>query len=93
MLEIANLSRQFNGRRVLSDISLRLQPGEYVAIAGESGVGKSTLLNLIAGLDRPDSGRLALDGADYADLDEERSRGCAGTSWASSSRPSTCCPI
>jgi putative ABC transport system ATP-binding protein len=71
MLDIASLSRQFNGRVVLRDISLRLEPGEYVAIVGESGVGKSTLLNLIAGLDRPDSGRLALDGTDYADLDED----------------------
>ena len=71
MLEIENLSRQFNTRIVLRDISLRLQPGEYVAIVGESGVGKSTLLNLIAGLDRPDSGRLALDGADYARLDDD----------------------
>jgi putative ABC transport system ATP-binding protein len=71
MLDIANLSRQFNGRPVLRDISLRLKPGEYVAIVGESGVGKSTLLNLIAGLDRPDAGRLALDGSDYAALDED----------------------
>ena len=71
MLEIANLSRQFNGRIVLRDVSLRLQAEEYVAIVGESGVGKSTLLNLIAGLDRPDGGRLALDGSDYARLDED----------------------
>ena len=71
MLEIENLSRQFNSRIVLRDVSLTLQPGEYVAIVGESGVGKSTLLNLIAGLDRPDGGRLALDGADYAGLGDD----------------------
>ena len=71
MLEIEGLSRRFNGRAVLQDVSLRLQAGEYVAIVGESGVGKSTLLNLVAGLDRPDGGRLALDGVDYATLDED----------------------
>ena len=71
MLEIAGLSRQFNGREVLREVSLKLNAGEYVAIVGESGVGKSTLLNLIAGLDRPDSGRLILDGVDYGDLDED----------------------
>ncbi|MBS0348990.1 MAG: ABC transporter ATP-binding protein [Proteobacteria bacterium] len=71
MLEIENLSRSFNGRTVLQNISLRLVPGEYVAIVGESGVGKSTLLNLIAGLDRPDGGCLRLDGEDYAQHDED----------------------
>ena len=71
MLEIDGLSRSFNGRSVLRDVSLRLQSGEYVAIVGQSGVGKSTLLNLIAGLDRPDAGRLALDGVDYSQHDED----------------------
>ncbi len=71
MLEIHQLSRRFNGRTVLREVDLRLQPGEYVAIVGESGVGKSTLLNLIAGLDRPDGGRLMLDGSDYGRLDDD----------------------
>jgi putative ABC transport system ATP-binding protein len=71
MLDIAGLGRHFNGRRVLDQLSLHLEAGEYVAIVGESGVGKSTLLNLIAGLDRPDAGQLRLDGSDYTDLDDD----------------------
>ena len=71
MLEIENLSRQFGGRGVLRRVSLSLNPGEYVAIVGESGIGKSTLLNLIAGLDRADGGRLALDGTDYSAMDDD----------------------
>ena len=47
---------------MLSGIDLSLSRGEYIAVMGESGVGKSTLLNLIAGLDRPDSGRVLFDG-------------------------------
>ncbi len=71
MLEIEELSRSFNGRRVLRQVSLHLADGEYIAVVGESGVGKSTLLNLIAGLDHPDSGRLILDGENYANLDDD----------------------
>ena len=70
MLEITNLSRSFNGRPALHSTSLRLAEGEYVAIVGESGVGISTLLNLIAGLDRADQGNVVLDGEDLGRLDE-----------------------
>ncbi|UAK26662.1 ABC transporter ATP-binding protein [Sphingomonas nostoxanthinifaciens] len=50
---------------------MRLRAGELVAIMGESGVGKSTFLNLIAGLDTPDAGSVVLDGTDLATLDED----------------------
>ena len=74
MLDVRNLTKSFggpSGRRVLDGVQLRVQPGEYVAIVGESGVGKSTLLNLIAGLDVPDSGQILLEDRDLATLDED----------------------
>jgi putative ABC transport system ATP-binding protein len=57
--------------RVLDGVSLRLAPGEYVAIRGESGVGKSTLLNLLSGLDHPDSGQVRIDGIDLGSLSDD----------------------
>ncbi|HYT86963.1 MAG TPA: ATP-binding cassette domain-containing protein, partial [Burkholderiales bacterium] len=56
---------------ILQDISLKVMPGEAVAIVGASGSGKSTLLGLLAGLDTPSSGRVRLDGADLFGLDED----------------------
>ncbi len=70
MLELRQVSKSYGERRILHDVSVTLQPGEYVAIVGESGVGKSTLLNLIAGLDVPDAGGILLEGRDLARLDE-----------------------
>jgi putative ABC transport system ATP-binding protein len=73
MLVIRNLSKSFGGtrpRELLRRISLDVASGEYVAIVGESGVGKTTLLNLIAGLDQPDGGTIALDGKDMSALDD-----------------------
>ena len=74
MLDVRRLTKSYGGpagRRVLDGVDLRVQPGEYVAIVGESGVGKSTLLNLIAGLDVPDSGQVLLEERDLAQLDED----------------------
>jgi putative ABC transport system ATP-binding protein len=72
MLELHNLEKSYaNGRRVLAGLSWTLGSGEYIAVMGESGVGKSTLLNLIAGLDAADSGRIVIDGIDMASLDDD----------------------
>ena len=74
MLSLRSLSKSFAGPRnktVLSGISLDVGPGEYIAVMGESGIGKSTLLNLIAGLDRPDAGNVSLGGTDLTALDDD----------------------
>jgi putative ABC transport system ATP-binding protein len=78
VLTVRALSKTYEGprrRMVLQNVDLELQPGQYVAIMGESGVGKSTLLNLVAGLDQPESGSVLLEGQDLAQLsDEARTR-------------------
>ena len=53
----------FGTQPVLDDFQLEVQPGEFVAVMGPSGTGKTTLLNLIGGLDRPDDGRVTVAGA------------------------------
>ena len=61
-LEINNIGKSFDGRQVLSDVSLALHPGEIVSLLGVSGGGKSTLFNIVAGLLAPDEGDVLLDG-------------------------------
>ncbi len=70
---IEALTKRFRaeGPAVLEGLHLRLARGEYLAVMGESGVGKSTLLNLLAGLDRPDSGRVMLGGTDITRLSDD----------------------
>ena len=60
-----------NGRELFGAVDLSLAPGQFAAITGESGVGKSTLLNLIGGLDLAQEGRILIEGRDLAALDED----------------------
>jgi putative ABC transport system ATP-binding protein len=60
-----------NGRELFAGVDLSLSPGEFVAIIGESGVGKSTLLNVIGGLDIAQEGKVEIEGRDLAALDED----------------------
>src|SRR5476651_2451883 len=73
VVRLENLSKRFGGDRppIFEGLNLELLRGEYLAIMGESGVGKSTLLNLLAGLDQPDSGRVLLDGVDLSTLSDD----------------------
>ena len=74
MLSIRGLTKSFAGprpRAVFRDVDFDLAPGDFVAVMGESGVGKSTLLNIIAGLDRADAGTIAVDGVALSTLDDD----------------------
>lgn len=74
MLALSDLAKSSPGPRarlIFSGVNLELARGEYIAVTGESGVGKSTLLNLIAGLDRPDSGKIVFDGEQIEQLADD----------------------
>src|SRR6202045_1098989 len=66
MIELRNVTRRYQqGENIvlaLDDVSLRIEPEEFVAVTGESGSGKSTFLHLIGGLDRPDAGEVLVNG-------------------------------
>jgi putative ABC transport system ATP-binding protein len=72
LLQVSGLQKSVPGGRILfSNLDFRLAAGEFVAVMGESGVGKSTLLNLIAGLDLADAGEVRIEGVAVGALDDD----------------------
>ncbi len=70
MLQLKGLAKRYGTTPVFAAVDLDLKPGEFVAVLGESGVGKSTLLNCIAGLDTLDAGSVRLDGREVTTMSE-----------------------
>lgn len=79
-IEVSNVSFSYSkdGPLVLNNLSLRVEPGEYVAIVGRSGSGKSTLIRLLLGFETPNSGAIYYDGHDLKTLDVRSVRQCIG---------------
>lgn len=63
-LEIKNITKSYNNLEIIKDISLNLKQNETISLLGVSGIGKTTLFDIIAGLSEPDSGEIILNGAD-----------------------------
>ena len=64
MIEIKNLCKSFDDHVIFDGFSLKINTGEFILITGNSGCGKTTLLNMIGGLEKPDSGEIIIDGED-----------------------------
>jgi phospholipid/cholesterol/gamma-HCH transport system ATP-binding protein len=67
-IAITHLSKAFGEQKVLDDIDLTIRPGQTVSLMGRSGTGKSVLLRLLIGLDKPDSGLICIDGEEITSL-------------------------
>ncbi len=72
MLELKSIQKSFDGTPVLKDISMQVNDGEIVSILGPSGCGKTTLLNLILGIVKADSGQILYNGEDLTEVSMEK---------------------
>ena len=71
-IEFVNVSKSFDDRKVLDDVSFGVKPGETFAILGPSGTGKTVTLTHVVGLMKPDSGRIIVDDEDITSMNEQR---------------------
>jgi spermidine/putrescine ABC transporter ATP-binding subunit len=71
-VELTNIVKRYGGANAVSDVSLRIEPGEFVSLLGPSGSGKTTTLMMLAGFIQPDSGRILLGGADITTVPPHR---------------------
>jgi putative ABC transport system ATP-binding protein len=71
VLSLRGVTKRFGDRFVLRDVSLQVAAGEYVAVVGESGIGKSTLLNAIAGLEPIDAGEIVFEQQKLSGMDDD----------------------
>ena len=72
MLKLQSISKKYGNQQILEDVDFSVGENEFISIVGKSGVGKSTLLSILSGLVKPDSGRILFNGKDITDFNEEQ---------------------
>ncbi|MBE0425609.1 MAG: ABC transporter ATP-binding protein [Nitrospirae bacterium] len=72
MIKLEDVEKYYGNNRVLKGINLEVRRGDFVSVMGSSGSGKSTLLNLIGGMDRPEKGRIFVDGSEISAYNDEQ---------------------
>ncbi len=70
MIHFLNISRKFGAKPLFHNLNFTIKNGEIVALIGASGVGKSTLIHMLLGAEKPDSGKVKIDGFDISHLDK-----------------------
>lgn len=68
LLELENICFERENKKILENINLKIDIGKFIAITGPNGSGKSTLVKIIMGIEKPDSGKIVLDGKDITQL-------------------------
>ena len=72
MIKIEGLNKSFEDKVICADLNEEIEDGEFVVISGKSGAGKTTLLNMLGGLEKPDSGKIVVDGVDIVQKKNKR---------------------
>jgi putative ABC transport system ATP-binding protein len=72
MISLIDVEKYYGETKVLAGINLRIEKGDFISIMGSSGSGKSTLLNLIGGMDRPNEGKILVNGEDISLYEDDR---------------------
>lgn len=72
MIRLIDVEKYYGETRVLAGINLKAEKGDFISIMGSSGSGKSTLLNLVGGMDRPDKGKILVNGEDISSYEDDR---------------------
>jgi len=72
MIRLIGVEKYYGETTVLAGINLRIEKGDFISVMGSSGSGKSTLLNLIGGMDRPNDGKIIVNGEDISSFEDDR---------------------